>query len=195
MKKRVFIIHCWEGTPEKHWYPWVKKELEKLGFEVHVPSMPNTEHPKISAWISTLEKLASPVDEKTYFIGHSIGCQTILRFLQTLPEEARIGGAILVAGFFNLKELETEEEKQIIKPWLETPIDSEKIKRICPNVIAFFSDDDPYVPTSEAKVFKERLDSTNFVDEKRGHFTKRDGATEMPEVLHELKKLDANSSV
>lgn len=34
MRKRIFIIHRWLGTPNSDWYPWAKEELEKKGFEV-----------------------------------------------------------------------------------------------------------------------------------------------------------------
>ena len=33
MKKRVFIVHGWDGYPEEVWFPWLKKELEAKGFE------------------------------------------------------------------------------------------------------------------------------------------------------------------
>ena len=48
--KRVFIIHGWEGFPEEGWFPWLKNELEAKGFEVHVPNMPDSEHPRIQKW-------------------------------------------------------------------------------------------------------------------------------------------------
>src|SRR3989344_3577618 len=80
--KRVFIVHGWDFNPEVNWYPWLKKELEKKGFKVIVPEMPNTSEPKINAWVSYLKKVVGKLDEETYFIGHSIGCQTIMRFLE-----------------------------------------------------------------------------------------------------------------
>lgn len=45
MKKRVFLIHGWEGYPEEGWRPWLKKELEQRGFTVIVPAMPDTATP------------------------------------------------------------------------------------------------------------------------------------------------------
>ena len=29
-----------------------------------------------------------------------MGCQTIARYLETLPDEIKVGGAVFVAGFF-----------------------------------------------------------------------------------------------
>lgn len=47
MRRRVFIIHQWEGYPEYAWYPWLKKEMENRGFEVFIPSMPETNTPTL----------------------------------------------------------------------------------------------------------------------------------------------------
>ena len=35
--KRVVIVHGWGGSPEDNWIPWLRKEMEKGGFEVIVP--------------------------------------------------------------------------------------------------------------------------------------------------------------
>ena len=100
MTKRVFIIYGWEGNPENCWFPWLKKELENKGFSVIVPSMPHPDAPEIKSWVGHLNSVAGEADENTYFVGHSIGCQTILRYIEQLPQEVKIGGIVCVAGFF-----------------------------------------------------------------------------------------------
>src|SRR3989338_2892141 len=119
MKKRVFIVHMWDGRPTDGWYGWLKKELEQRGFKVYVPAMPKTSAPKIKPWIAHLSKIVGPPDKNTFFVGHSIGCQTILRYLETLPPNTRVGGAVFVAGWFTLMNLETKEEQKIAKPSFE----------------------------------------------------------------------------
>src|SRR3989344_1157111 len=88
--KRVFVIHRWSGGPEDDWRPWLKEELEAKGYEVVVPEMPETEHPQIGKWVAKIAEVVGMPDENTYFVGHSIGCQTIMRYLQTLPEATKI---------------------------------------------------------------------------------------------------------
>ena len=107
---KAHIIHGWSGFPEEAWFPGVKRALEAKGFEVSIPAMPNTDEPRIEEWVGFLKEHVKP-DETTYLIGHSIGCQTILRYLEQL--DTKIAGAVFVAGFFNLieKSLETQEEK------------------------------------------------------------------------------------
>ena len=95
MKKRAFIIHGWGCYPEEGWFPWLKKELEARDFEVQIPAMPDSDTPKIKPWVSHLNELVGVCDEQTYLIGHSIGCQTILRYIETLPHPTKVGGAVL----------------------------------------------------------------------------------------------------
>ena len=97
MKKRVFIIHGWEGNPDIHWFPWLRKELKHRGYEVIVPRMPNVMNPEFKSWISYLKEIVTSPDGNTFFVGHSLGCIAVLRFIETLKEE--VGGAVLVAGF------------------------------------------------------------------------------------------------
>lgn len=100
MHKRVFIIHGWDGYPEEGWFPWLKKELEAKSFTVFVPQLPKPDEPRIDNWVPELRKVVGNPDEQTYFVGHSMGCQTIARYLETLPEGVKVGGAVFVAGFF-----------------------------------------------------------------------------------------------
>ena len=127
-------------------------------------------------------------NQDTYFVGHSIGCQTILRYLDSLPQNTKVGGAVLVAGFLKTKPLETKEEVETVTPWLETPINFEKVKRAC-KFTATFSDDDSYVPLENAQLFKEKLGAKTIIEKNKGHFTEADGVKELPVVLEELLKI------
>ena len=119
MAKRVFVVHGWGGLPSHGWYPWMKKELEARGLEVRVPEMPNTNVPTIKEWIPFLAKTVKKADKDTYFVGHSIGCQTILRYLQTI--DGKIGGVVLVAGWLPTISLNgiSGDEIAVAKPWID----------------------------------------------------------------------------
>lgn len=189
MQKRVFIIHGWEGYPEEGWFPWLKTELEQRGFLVTVPAMPNPAEPKIEVWIPFLSKIVGQVDENTYFVGHSIGCQTIIRYLQTLPLGTKIGGAVFVAGWYNLRNLETEEEKEIAGPWVNEPRDDKKISEVINRAIAIFSDDDPFVIPENQQSWKDRVGAKIIIEHNRGHFSGSDGVTELPSALESVLEI------
>ncbi len=184
--KRAFIIHGWDGSPDEGWFPWLKIELEKNGFTVTVPSMPNPSEPIIDVWVSYLSEAVGDVDENTHFIGHSIGCQTILRYLERLNTNQKAGSVTFVAGWFTLMNLQTDEENTIAKPWLETPIDCEKIKHHAKAVFAIFSDNDPVVPITNEILFAERLGAKTAIVHGLGHLGGNDGVTAVPEALDAL---------
>jgi uncharacterized protein len=183
--KRVFIIHGWGGFGGEGWQAWLKDELEKKDFEVIAPDMPDTENPKIEAWVSFLAELVGKCDKDSFFVGHSIGCQTILRYLESLPDKEKAGGAIFVAGWLNLK-LSEEEEEEVAAPWLESPINLEKVKAKTKKFFAVFSSNDPYVPVEDEKIFKEKLGAETLILENKGHFTGEDGINELPIVLEKF---------
>lgn len=188
--KRVFVIHGWEGFPEEGWFPWLKKELEAKGFSVQVPAMPDTAEPKIETWVPFLKELVGRPDGDIYLVGHSIGCQTVLRYLGSLQEDVKLGGAVLVAGWIHkLASLYSEEEVKIARPWLETPMDFENIKKHVKNIVAIFSDDDEFVPLDNIDIFKEKLGAKTILEHGRGHFSQETGIKELPVVLEELLKI------
>ena len=183
--KRVIIIHGWEGFPEEGWFPWLKKELEGKGYSVQVPAMPNPEEPEIDAWVGKLEELVGKPDNETYLVGHSIGCQAILRYIEKLDEGEKLGGVLLVAGWVHLTPaaLEDEGADEIAKPWLETPIDWEKVRPHCDNYTAIFSKDDPFVPVEDAEIFRKELGAEVVILEGLQHINGEAGVTELPSAL------------
>ena len=185
--KRAFIVHRWDGTPKSDWYLWLKRELEKKGFKVEVPTMPNTSTPKINDWVNHLKKVVGKLDSETYFIGHSIGCQTIMRFLEREDYNGKIGKMMFVAGWFKLDNLEGEEVEAIANPWIDTPIDFNKIKQKIPKLTVFLSTNEPYGFVEEnSKIFKEKLNAKVILEKDKGHFTEDDGVSELPEILAEI---------
>lgn len=187
--KTVYLIHGWGGSDSNEgWFGWLKKELKKKDIKIIVFNMPNTDYPKINEWIGFLKENIKEEDlnEEVYFIGHSIGCQAVLRYLEQLPENVKIAGCVFVAGWFNLKEetYEVEEDREIAKPWIETSIDLEKVKKHTNNFLAIFSDDDPCVPLSDSKTFKEKLNAKIIIKSNEGHFNQ---TQEIKEIMDFVK--------
>jgi predicted alpha/beta hydrolase family esterase len=128
--KKVFLVHCWGGTIEDGWYPWLKKELEKRNIKVIMENMPRTEEPTINEWVTKLDSLVDVLDKDTYFIGHSIGCQTILRYLET-KDVTKIGSILLVAPWLDLLPLALEDgTDKIAYEWINKSINFLKLKNL-----------------------------------------------------------------
>ncbi len=182
--KKIIIAHGWGNKPTDIWFPWAKKTFEAKGYQVIIPQLPDSDHPKIGTWIPALKAAAGEVNEETVMIGFSMGGQTIMRFLEGLPEGKMIGKVIFVAGFGPyLKGLEPEEEP-IWKPWKESPIDYEKVRSKASSFSAFFSDNDPWVKLEEnSRLFKEKFDAKIIIKHNMSHFNEAANVTELPDLL------------
>lgn len=188
--KKVYLIHCWDGTSSDGWYPWLSEKLSSDNVKVIALNMPNTSCPKIEEWVQALGNAVDELDSETYFIGHSIGCQTIMRYLET-QDITKIGGILFVAPWLDLlpQAIADENDYATARPWLTTPIDFEKVKRFTSNIKCIFSDNDYFVSLSQAEEFKAKLGAEVIVIKDRGHISQDDGVYELQEILNLSRKV------
>lgn len=183
MKRHVIIVHGYKGKPETNWKPWLRQELETKGMKVDVPEMPNTEHPIASEWVTMLAKTVGEPTQDTYLIGHSLGCITVLRYLETLNENQKIGGAILVAGF---GERFPKYQTGNHDTFFDHTLDWSHIRERCNNFVAIHSEDDPGVNAEQLDLFEDKLGAKVLREHGFGHFGSADGVFEIPLVRDEL---------
>lgn len=169
-EKTAIIVHRWDGKPKDDWYPSLKKELQSKGYRVLVPQMPNTSEPSMHAWIAKLNEIIPSPSEEMIVIGHSIGCQTILRWMSMLSSKKKVGKVVLIAPWTKLKFVE-KEAVEIARPWIETPIAWEMARAHATAFTCVFSDDDPYVAVGQANIFRKKLGAVTLIEKKKGHFT------------------------
>lgn len=180
VNKKVFLVHGWEGRPDNHWFPWLSWELKARGFEVHALSMPHPEQPKVAEWVATLKDAVGRPNENTYFVGHSLGCVAVVRYIVQLAKKAQVGGCVFVAGFSgNLTIPEIEE-------FYSLPLDMEKARIHCSKFVAIFSDNDEYVPMERSLEFQKALGAKAILERGKGHFSKGDGVTALPSVFKSI---------
>ena len=138
-----------------------------------------------------IKEIVEPINNNDIFIGHSVGRQAILRYIEKLNENEKIKKVILIAPWMHLDDNTIKEEgKKIIKiakPWMETPINFRKIKTHCDEFIAIFSNNDPYIPLSNTKIFKEKLNADILVLKNKGHFDSTSKIDKLPELLDFIK--------
>jgi len=184
--KRVIIVHQWGGSPSSDWYPWLAGELNKCEYEVILPAMPSPNAPVIEAWVEALGKAVGEINANDIFVGHSVGCQTILRYLEGAQGQAT--KTILVAPWLKLSNevMGDPEYNELAKPWLERSIDWAKVKTHSGSFICFFSKDDPYVPIENAELFKSSLGAKVIIEDGQKHYDGESGITEVDQVLKEI---------
>lgn len=133
--KNAIILHGTGDSPNDFWFPWLKKELEKRGYEVWLPSLPNPEFPNLKEWIPFIIKNGK-FTEETIIVGHSSGAQIILSLLEKI--DVKIKQAILVSGYAKALRKDMDSEKNVDEyNW-------EAIKPKSQQFIFINSDNDPW---------------------------------------------------
>src|SRR3954471_3952140 len=101
----------------------MKRELERRGFAVALPAMPRPDHPIIADWIRFIDRLVGEPDAETIIVGHSLGCQAVVRYLDTIGAAGKcVAKTLLVAGSFPVARSREEAvnlvgEKNVLLPW------------------------------------------------------------------------------
>lgn len=181
--KRAYLLHGWGGNPAHGFFPWLKHELEARGYAVFAPELPDAHAPSYEAWVPFVESLIGVPDAETLIVGHSMGGQTALRYLERLPEGERVGKAVLVAPVVEAISDMSAEDEAVARPWLARTFDADAIRRSVGSLVGLFSDDDPYIPLSSEAIVREEFGGMTQVFPARGHFSGDDGCEDLPEIL------------
>lgn len=178
----VYVIHGYQATPDSHWFPWLKQELEAQGHEVVVLALPGPDSPKLPGWLDHIRANIKRHDAQSFYIGHSLGCITLLRHLVTQQEA--VGGMILVSGF-----AEALSFLPALDSFSAEPLDIEHLKRLVPQRLVMAAQDDYIVPYPYSLRLAEKLGAEWELFEDGGHFMAQDGFTEFPALFDAIKQM------
>ena len=186
----IYLIHGWGAKGEEGFRLWLKQELEKLGFEVVAFDLPNRDVPNPSEWLDFMHKnisLKNP--EQVILLGHSLGGLAVLRFLEKLPANIKINKAILVAPVIKDVTSVTEEDwRDVFVPWSTGEFDYKKINNSAEKIIAFFSDNDRFIPLESANIVKDNLDAVVFIEHNKDHYSTPHKSVEVQSILNAIIK-------
>lgn len=172
--KNAIIFHGSGNDHSGNWFPWLKIELEKSGYIVWVPDMPNSETPDKEAYLKTVFTKNWNFDKDTVLVGHSSGATFILRLLEKLPENIKIKKAILVAAPINKGTI--PEYFKYKESMVSNPFDWDKIKNSCEKFYYVCSDNDPYqCGVDQAKIIQQNLGGEIILRKGEGHFNLESG--------------------
>lgn len=187
LQPTIYLIPRWAGTIHSDWYDWLVLEIKnKYKIEIQRLEVPDWNKTSIEESVQFLNENIKELNENTYFIGHSVGCQAILRFLDKKLEtsrELKVGGFLFIAAWF-----EVDIPWVSLKPWLKTEnLNFSFIAQAAQYKKIIISDNDPF--TSDFKQNKERwktkLSADVVIYSNQLHFNK----FIEPNVLKEVEKM------
>ena len=129
-KRNYLILHGYTGRTDKNFLPWLKLEIEKRGYKVQMPQMPNTEHPRESEQLEYVLKNCK-VDQNTIIIGHSLGTVVAMKVLQKINKP--IAGLVLVAPAIDPK-FHHAESRPFWKTFSWENLDYKKLKNLTQSI-------------------------------------------------------------
>ena len=164
-------------TYDKHWLPWIKKELTSKGIKTETPLMPKPWYPNYQAYKKKFEKYE--VTENSVLIGHSCGGAFLVRWLGETKQ--KIKKLILVAPW----KIPAVNDK-FQKSFYEYSIDKTIQKRVA-EIVMFTADNEEEDGKKSLEIFHQALGGKIIELKGRGHYKVDDmGTQEFPELLKEV---------
>ncbi|OTG94122.1 RBBP9/YdeN family alpha/beta hydrolase [Acinetobacter sp. ANC 3832] len=181
----VFIVHGYQASPEKHWFPWLAKKVQDTGSSCEIVHLEDANQPQYAEWKQGLEIQISPLNEQSIVIAHSLGCLSVLDFLSQALNGRSLKAIFLIAPF---------NERIASLPELNLFIDQANIQdgMIRSHIqqrYLFLSNDDPFVPAPMSIRLGHLLNAQMVEVKGAKHFMAEDGVKEFPQLWERLQPL------
>lgn len=190
MGMKFVILHGTLGGPDENWFPWLAKELEKLGHKTARPTLPTPEGQNPKNWIKVIKEiidfLGGP-SEGIIIVAHSMSPLAVCQYLESINRKIR--AAFFVSPF--AEQIDSEEPfKSLIQPFVDRSVDWERVKTNCAEIICFVGDNDPYVSLQVAKKFSNLCGAKELVVVPGGgHLNSESGYVKFPLLLEKIKEM------
>lgn len=186
--KRAVLLHSTDSKPDDYWFPWLKAYLERAGYEVYAPILPNNQIPNRHTYEQFLK--ASDWDfTDNLLVGHSSGATTVLNLLQSdwFP---KVKACVLAGTFLNeklTKDADWVVEGQFNNLFLDNYERTDILKK-CDKFYFVHGSDDPYCDIEDAKELSYKLNGTFITIQNGHHLGKASGLLELPQLTDVLEQ-------
>ncbi len=177
--KAEYLNSSSPSLSNKHWFPWLQKQLLLNDILAQTPEMPTPYQPDYEKWKETFEQFK--INENTILIGHSCGGGFLVRWLSENP--IKINKLFLIAPWIDPSNNQPEPG------FFDFKIDKNIVERTTESYLYISSDDDIAELNTADLLEKEIKDLQIIKFENKGHFTLSDmGSEEFPELLEKIIK-------
>ena len=188
--KRAVFLHGTSGDPLHHWWPWLKAEFEKSGYEVWAPLLPDNDRPNDMTYWKFLASQNWDFHDNV-LVGHSSGATTVLNLLAR-EEFPQVKAAVLVGAFLNedltSKSADFDHTDQFADLFPADGFDWQVIQRKAEKFYFVHGNDDPYCSYADAVETCETLGGEMITIQNGGHLSTRFGVTELPQLVNSLQR-------
>lgn len=182
--KHVYIVHGYGATPANHWFGWLQERLAADGITADILEMPTPLSPNLQEWLEHLSREVRVLTQDTYFVAHSLGCVSLLKYLLSAKPQEPLGGLVLVSGF-----TEPLPDLPMLDEFTQDQTDYSGAAALAPKRAVIASKDDAIVPTALSKELAQVMHADFYEVEHGGHFLDSDGFTTLPIAYDVLRDM------
>ncbi len=148
--KRFVLLHGKGGSPETNFLPWMREKLEHLGYEVQVPTLPDSAAPDDEVQAEYV-RTHCRIDEHTTVVGHSFGGIVALRLLES---GVRMGRLVLVGTPYSDNFID-KKKRPTISAAVRKGFAAQPILRNAAHIELLYDTRDHVVPLSDGEAFAQ----------------------------------------
>ena len=172
--KVIFMHGNSGGKADDYWFPYVKRNLEKVGIKVIARTFPDNDLAREKYWLPFLKDVLK-ADENTIILGWSSGGTAAMRF----AENNKLLGSILVSASYT----DLGDKKEKLSGYFNRPWRWKAIRNNQKWIAQFASSDDPYIPISQARYIHKKLQTEYYEYKDQKHFAPKYEFLEIVKVI------------
>ncbi len=190
----IFLVPRWSGRSTSDWYPWLIEQVQASWHDrisdVYIFDYPDPDAPDVT---ETAAALTTAFDRfrtnwtDLVLVGHSVGCQALLRALARSGMTSPARGLVCVAGWWDI-----DEPWPSIRPWIDRPYDPRRALPASGPCRVLLSDNDPFTRDWQKNraQWETRLDAEVQIIPGAKHFN----SNAQPAVLEAIIKMTTDST-
>ncbi len=185
----LFIIHGYNGDTTETFGKYVKNEVEKLGFAVHMPSFPIRQEATYENWKKVMDTYFDKeyINENTVIVAHSQGTLFIPKYLA--EKNIKIKLFISLAGF--LCDINGRDDiNEVIAGFRPNKEELQKSIKLMKHRYSIYSDNDHLNPQNELEKYADKFKAEKVFINGIGHMGRKSGIKELPQVIEIIKKVE-----
>lgn len=192
MTRKALFLHGTSGSSNDHWWPWLKEQFERSGYDVWTPLLPDSHRPSEKKYWEFLHGSGWDFSDNV-LVGHSSGATSVLNLLAR-PEFPKVKAAVLVGAFLNENltkdSLDFTDKDQFAELFLPEGFDWPTIRVKAERFYFVHGDNDPYCAYDDATAAAQMVNGTVLKIPGGGHLSASSGIVELPELLELLRHDD-----
>lgn len=185
--RRALFLHGTGGSPDDHWWPWLREQFEQGGYEVWAPVLPDNMRPNANKYWEFLHNSDWDFTDNV-LVGHSSGATSVLNLLSN-PEFPKAKAAVLVGAFLNERltkgSSDFTDNTQFKDLFPAEGFDWQYVKSRSDKFYFIHGDNDPYCAHEDTKEAANLVGGKLVTVYGGGHLS--GGVHELPEMAEVLK--------